>query len=262
MERALAPLAIFAYNRPLHLKQVIDSILVNNLSKQTDVIFFCDGAKNETDQDKVNQVKIYVETLKNTKLFKSISVNYSSINKGLANSIIEGVTKIVNQYGKIIVLEDDLVVSKYFLNYMNDALDLYQDESEVISIHGYIYPVKNPLPESFFIKGADCWGWATWKRGWDFFEKNSSKLLQELQDKKLTEEFDFDGCYPYTRMLKDHIAGKNNSWAIRWHASAFLANKFTLYPGKSLVKNIGTDGSGTHCADMSDFNIEVSNKNI
>jgi len=141
---------------------------------------------------------------------------------------------------------------------MNDALTLYQDESQVASIHGYVYPIKDVVPETFFIKGADCWGWGTWKRAWDIFEADGNKLLQEIYDKQLAKEFDFGGTYPYTKMLQDQIAGNNDSWAIRWYASAFLRHMLTLYPAKSLVKNIGLDSSGTHCGESTQFSGEMS----
>ena len=151
------------------------------------------------------------------------------------------------------MLEDDIVTSPYFLRYMNDALRVYEDDEDVISIHGYVYPVKGPLPETFFLRGADCWGWATWKRGWDIFEPDGGKLMRDLRRKELRRRFDFNGAYPYTRMLEEQIAEKNSSWAIRWYASALSQGKLTLYPGRSLVQNIGTDGSGTHCANTGFF---------
>jgi hypothetical protein len=160
------------------------------------------------------------------------------------------------------VLEDDMLTSKYFLTFMNSALDYYINDYRVISIHGYVYPTHANLPEAFFLKGADCWGWATWKRGWGLFNPDGLSLLNELKHKKLIKEFDFNGSYKYSKMLEENIAGKNNSWAIRWHASAFLANKLTLYPGRSLVKNIGNDGSGTHCGSSNDLDAHLSDKPI
>lgn len=241
----LAPIALFVYNRPWHTKQTIEALQKNFLASDSNLIIFSDGAKDSTEsKEGVLEVREY---LKNIDGFKSIKIIERNRNYGLAESIISGVSEIVNQCGKIIVLEDDMISSQYFLQYMNEALDLYANEEEVISIHGYVYPTKKTLPETFFLKGADCWGWATWKRGWDLFELDGEKLLKELEEKKLTEEFDFSGSYPYTKMLKDQIFGRNDSWAIRWYASAFLKNKLTLYPGKSLINNIGLDGSGTHC---------------
>ncbi len=145
---------------------------------------------------------------------------------------------------------------------MNDGLDFYENETRVISIHGYIYPIKKELPKTFFLKGADCWGWATWKRGWDVFNKDGKALLQEIYQRNLAHEFDFDGAYKYTQMLQDQIDGKNNSWAVRWLASAFLADKLTLYPSKSLVMNIGFDNSGTHCDATAQFDQNVFQERI
>jgi hypothetical protein len=184
--------------------------------------------------------------LKSIRGFKSVVVIEREKNIGLANSIIAGVTETVNKYGKIIVVEDDLVTSPYFLSYMNQGLDMYENDDKVASIHGYVYPIKETLPETFFIKGADCWGWATWKRAWDIFEPDGKKLLQKIREQKLEKEFNFNNTYDYTSMLEGQISGRNNSWAVRWYASAFLLNMLTLYPGRSLVQNIGFDGSGTH----------------
>jgi hypothetical protein len=141
---------------------------------------------------------------------------------------------------------------------MNEALDYYEADDRVVSIHGYVYPTLLPLPETFFLRGADCWGWATWRRGWALFNPNGSELLAGLRTLGLTREFDFDGAFQYTSMLRDQISGANNSWAIRWYASAFLANKLTLYPGRSLVINIGTDASGTHCGSTDTFDVSSS----
>jgi hypothetical protein len=143
-------------------------------------------------------------------------------------------------------MEDDLVVSPDFLEYMNQALELYANNDEVISIHGFMYSVPPALPQTVFLRGADCWGWATWRRGWELFEPDSQKLLKELDKSPDRAQFDFDGAFPYRQMLKDQAAGTIDSWAVRWYASAFLANKLTLYPGQSLVENIGQEGSGTH----------------
>ncbi|HIP60848.1 MAG TPA: hypothetical protein EYH01_10525 [Campylobacterales bacterium] len=124
---------------------------------------------------------------------------------------------------------------------------MYIDEMKVASIHGYIYPISDGLPETFFIKGADCWGWATWKDRWEIFELDGQKLLNELKSKKLEKEANFNNSYGFTKMLKNQIRGKNNSWAVRWYMSVFLQDMLTLYPSKSYVLNIGNDNSGTHC---------------
>jgi len=141
---------------------------------------------------------------------------------------------------------------------MNDGLEKYQDQNQVISIHGYVFPTEQALAETFFLKGADCWGWATWRRGWKLFEADGQKLLDQLKQRALTRQFDFDGSYPYTRMLRLQIDGKNNSWAIRWYASAFLQDRLTLYPGRSLVHNIGLDASGEHCPSTEEFSSAIA----
>jgi hypothetical protein len=247
----LAPITLFVYNRLYHAQETVDALRKNNLSNESDLIIYSDGWKDEKDSIKVEKVREYLKTIDG---FKSITIIERTRNGGLANSIIVGVTEVINKYGKIIVLEDDIITSRYFLEYMNRGLDLYENEDKVISIHSYIYPVKGILPETFLIKGADCQGWATWKRGWDIFESDGKKLLKEINDKKLTREFNFSDSFPYSKMLKAQTKGKNSSWAIRWYASAFLKNKLTLYPRESLVYNIGFDGSGTHGGSGCVFN--------
>lgn len=239
----LAPLVLFVYNRPWHTTQTVNSLRANYLADETDLIIFSDGPKRASDVKAVNDVRSVIKDITG---FRSLEIIESDVNKGLAISIIAGVSRILDKFEQVIVLEDDMVTSPYFLTYMNSALKLYKNDDKVISIHGYVYPVSAALPDTFFLKGADCWGWATWRRGWDLFEPNGQRLFCELKQKGLTKAFDFDGSYPYTRMLQKQIGGQNDSWAIRWYASAFLGSKLTLYPGKSLVQNIGNDTSGTH----------------
>ena len=177
----------------------------------------------------------------------------------MASNIIDGVTQIVNKHGRVIVVEDDLITSPFFIRFMNDALTLYADEEKIASIHGYIYPLDKQFPKTFFLKGADCWGWATWRRGWAYFNSDGQYLLDELKRRKLIRSFDFNGTYPYSKMLEGQIRGANDSWAVRWYASAFLAGKLTLYPGRSLVHNIGNDNSGIHCGSSASLDAELSN---
>jgi hypothetical protein len=190
-------------------------------------------------------VRAYVDTIEG---FASITRIYRDNNLGLARSIISGVEEVLAGHDSVVVMEDDLIVSPHFLRFMNDGLMLYRDDQHVASIHGYCYPVDEALPETFFLRGADCWGWATWPRAWNHFEPDGSKLLEELRRTGLGCSFDLGGAYSFTRMLHNQVAGKNDSWAIRWHASCFLDNMLTLYPGRSLVNNIGFDSTGTHCS--------------
>ena len=250
----LAPIVLFVYNRPWHTQQTIEALQNNTLANESELFIYSDAPKDEQSIDKVADVRNYIQTITG---FKKITIIEREKNWGLANSIIDGVTTIVNQYGKIIVLEDDLVTSPYFLTFMNEALVMYKDENNIACIHGYIYPIDQ-LPETFFIRGADCWGWATWQDKWAIFEADGQKLLNELKRRKLQNEADFNNTADYTQMLKDQIAGKNNSWAIRWYISAFVKEMLCLYPGKSYVQNIGTDDSGTHCCVTDLYQIELS----
>ena len=253
----LAPIALFVYNRPWHTHQTIEALQKNELAANSDLFIFADGANKPEHVDAVRDVREYLRTITG---FSSVSIIERDENFGLAKSIITGVTEIVNKYGRIIVLEDDMVTSPYFIRYMNEALDMYENEERVVSIHGYIYPIKAKLPDTFFLKDTGCWGWGTWKRGWDLFEPDGNKLLNELINRNLTKKFDLNGSYDFTKMLRDQINGKNNSWAIRWQASAFLKDKITLFPGQSLLKNIGHDSSGVHCGATKCFEVELASK--
>jgi hypothetical protein len=255
----LAPVILFAYNRPNHIKKNIESLLKNKEAGQSDLFVFSDAPKKEEDKLKVEQVREYLSTITQ---FQSVTIVKREFNYGLGKNIIDGVTEIVATYGKVIVLEDDLVVSPYFLEYMNEGLELYENDDRVISIHGYVYPVKEKLPETFFLKGADCLGWGTWKRGWGIFEPDGNLLLKKILESDEANAFDYNNAYPFTQMLKDQSEGKNNSWAVRWYASAFLNDKYTLYPRKSLVYHAGGDGSGTNTGYDTQLDVTLSKKPI
>lgn len=253
-----APIIIFVYNRPDHTKRVIESLITNKESSKSDLIVYSDSAKNESHLVKVNEVRSYLKRIKG---FKSIRIVERSENFGLAKSIISGVSEVIDEFGTVIVLEDDIVVSPYFLQFMNSGLEKYKNETKVASIHGYSYPMDTEgLDDTYFIRGADCWGWATWQRAWNYFESDGKKLRDELLKENLVFQLDYDRTYPFFKMLNDQIEGRNNSWAIRWHASIFLKNKLTLYPKESLILNIGLDNSGTHCNDNDYLSKEFSMK--
>ena len=252
MERKeLAPIILFAYNRPKHVKQVLEALQQNKLSEQSELFIFSDGGKDFEDEKLVEETR---KILDNTTGFKKTTVIKRPVNFGLAANVIDGVSTIIEKYGKVIVLEDDLITSPTFLSFMNKALNVYENVDEVAHIHSFCYAGLN-LPDTFFIKWVGSTGWATWRKSWRLFERNGEKLLAELKEKKLTKAFDFNGKYPYTRMLKRQIAGRNNSWAIRWNASLFLNNKLSLNTGKSLIYNIGFDGSGMHSGSQDFYNM-------
>lgn len=250
-----APIVLFTYDRLDHTRRTIDALLKNHSVQNHDLIIFSDAPSSPNRAQKVNDVRKYLSTISG---FRSITIKNRLINFGLAKSIIEGVTSVLVEFDRVIVLEDDLVTSPYFLTFMNDSLQKYANDDRVISVHGYVYPVKESLPEAFFLRGADCWGWATWRRGWNLFNIDGKSMLNELNTLKLTSQFNFNNSYLYSKMLQDQIQKRNDSWAILWYASAFLANKLTLYPGVSLVLNIGNDNSGTHCEASDSHDVILS----
>lgn len=256
--KELAPIILFTYNRPWHTQQVLTALQKNELSDQSDLFIFSDGGKDAEDEKLVDETR---EILNNTTGFKHVTVYKRPVNYGLAANIIDGVTTIIEKYGKVIVLEDDLITARSFLSFMNKALTMYEDVEEVAHIHTFCYNGLN-LPDTFFIKWVGSTGWATWAKSWELFSPNGQKLLAEIKNKKLSKTFDFDGSFPYTRMLKKQIEGKNNSWAIRWNASLFLNNKLSLNTGKSLIYNIGFDGSGSHSGSQDFYNMELYNKEL
>ena len=239
-----APILLFAYNRPAHLRRCVESLLANDLAAESDLFIFSDAPRKEEDAVAVGEVRAYVHTVTG---FGKVTITERDTNWGLARSIIDGVTRIVNQYGRVIVVEDDLVLAPHFLRFMNDALDTYEQEPRVGHIQACDFTQDPTLPETFLIKWTGSWGWATWRRAWQHFNPDGLQLLHELESRKLTHTFDFNGKYGYTRMLRRQIAGKNNSWAIRWNASLFLKDILSLNVGRSLVSNQGFDGSGTNC---------------
>lgn len=248
-------IVIFSFKRPDHLKQTLIALANNHGANKSHIVIYCDGPRNISDTESVMATRAIARSCSG---FAEVEIICRDSNYGLSRSIISGVSEQLEKHEQVIVLEDDMVTSPYFLQYMNHALEIYRQDERVISIHGYMFPIPESLPETFFLRGADCWGWATWRRGWHCFNPDGSYLLRELKKKGLLSEFDLDGAYPFSTMLKDQINGVNDSWAIRWHASAFLNNALTLYPSRSLVHNIGNDDSGTHSKKTKNYDVSVS----
>lgn len=244
MTNTYAPILLFVYNRPEHVRRNIQALLKNELAAESELFIYSDAAKDETSQAAVKEVRAFIWSIQG---FKKITITERAENWGLARSIIDGVTTQINRYGRVIVLEDDLVVAPHFLQFMNDALETYRDEERVGHIQACDFTHDPSLPDTFLIKWTGSWGWGTWDRAWKHFNADGKALLTELESRKLTYTFDFNGKYGYTRMLRRQIEGKNNSWAIRWNASLFLKGILSLNVGKSLVQNEGFDGSGTNC---------------
>jgi hypothetical protein len=246
---ALSPIVLFVYNRPLHTEQTIQALKNNELAAKSELFIFSDAAKSEKDKESVDTVRQFIETIDG---FKNVTIYKNQSNAGLANNIIKGVSKILHEYGKVIVLEDDLITSPYFLNYMNNALNLYEKQENIFSISGFNYPTEIfTLPSHYkydvYLNYRSCsWGWATWKDSWaktDWEMTDYKEFSQSNHDKKL---FNRGGDDLFDK-LKDAMNGLTNSWAIRWAYTHYKYNAYAAYPRYSYISNIGFDNSGTHC---------------
>lgn len=251
----LAPIIIFAFNRPKSLQRTIQSLLQNIESKDSDLFIFVDGARSNKlgEEAKVKAVQEYV---KNIEGFKSLHYSFSEKNKGLGNSIITGVSQIINQYGRAIVLEDDLIFAKNFLSFMNQSLDKYEKEEKVFSICGYSNKVKIPNGyeyDSYFCTRSSSWGWGTWANRWNSV---NWELKEWDRYSKMAKAFNKWGGSDCFKMLDDWKHGRNHSWAIRFCFSQFMQEKLSLFPIVSKVKNNGFDGEGTNCKKWSRFKYE------
>ncbi|KQS41276.1 glycosyltransferase [Pedobacter sp. Leaf194] len=254
-----APIALFVYNRPQHTERTLKFLQQNELAAESRLYIFSDGAKTKQEEDKVAEVRSIIN---NVDGFKSVKVIERKSNAGLANSIIAGVTQLINDYGKVIVFEDDLITSPHTLTYFNDGLTRYKEEEKVMHIGAYMYPIKaESLPQSFFYRAATSWGWATWARAWKHFEPNIDTLLSQFDSKKKSA-FSIDNTMNFWKQMQEFKNGKNNSWAIRWYASIFLKGGLTLNPSQSLVNNIGHDGSGVHSGINDIYNVIINPKPI
>lgn len=253
--KTLAPIALFAYNRPIHLKRTIESLQKNEYAESSDLFIFSDGAKSSKDDEKVKQVREIIDKVSG---FKSISKIIRDKNMGLANSIIDGVSMLTEKYGKVIVLEDDLESSPFMLRYFNDALDRYAETEKVMHVGGYMYPIDSAgLPQSFFCRAVTSWGWATWKRAWNYFEPDMEKLYAQF-DKNKIYEFRFEGVENFWKIVGEYRAGKIDSWAVRWYASVFLNKGLGLHPAVSMINNTGHDGTGIHSGTNSMYNVRIN----
>lgn len=252
-ERSFSPIALFVYNRPSHTRLTVEALKKNDFAKQSDLVVFCDAAKTEDQTAAVRDVREYIRNIDG---FKSITIVERETNYGLARSIIEGVTKVCEEYGRVIVLEDDLVTSPYFLRFMNDALDMYEHDEKVMQISGYTYPIEHIEEETFFLRLPLCWGWATWDRAWVHFRKSNDVLLKF--DRKMRRAFSFNNTYHFWRHLELNRDGIINTWFVFWYAAQFLRGGLALYSNKSLVNHIGMDGTGVHCGILNNYDVVLA----
>ncbi|WP_432708771.1 glycosyltransferase family 2 protein [Pedobacter sp.] len=254
-----APIALFVYNRPKHTARTLKFLQQNTLAAESRLFVFSDGAKSQEDEASVQEVR---ELLQNIDGFKSVEIIRRTKNFGLADSIIDGVSRLVKTYKQVIVFEDDLITSPHTLTYFNEGLTRYKEKDKVMHLGAYMYPLNNKdLPETFFYRAATSWGWATWERAWLNFEPNIDTLISQFDEKKIFN-FSIDGKMNFWKQMIEFKKGKNNSWAIRWYASIFLKEGLTLNPAQSLVNNIGHDGSGIHSGINDIYNVIINPKRI
>lgn len=247
------PVALFVFNRPDHTAKTMGALACNEGFLESDLYIFSDAPRNETDVSKVNAVRELIYNIQKKYKKENVFIVEQLVNKGLADSIIEGVTFVVNKYGRVIVLEDDLVTSLRFLTYMNKALDIYEDEARVMHIAAYIPPVGKVLPDTYFYNQASCWGWGTWSRAWQKFNPDASNLIKLLEKNGNLDYFNLDNSFNFMELLAQNARKEVNTWAVKWQASVFLNNGLCLHPGKSLIQNIGLDWSGVHTGPMPQY---------
>lgn len=258
------PVVLFVYNRLDHTERVLDTLAKNLLARETDLFIFSDAAKSEKGKKAVEEVRKCIHEEKWKSFFKNIEITEAEKNKGLAASIIGGVTEVVNKYGKVIVVEDDLILSKYFLKYMNEALDYYEMKENIWSISGYSFPMKSlkKYPHDVFYSYRGCsWGWGTWANRWEKADWEVKDYDKFIQDSKWQKRFNRGGG-DLTHMLELQKNGVIDSWAIRWVFTQSNLNMYTIYPKCSYLENDGCDGSGTNSGTHQEFVTELQEKKL
>jgi hypothetical protein len=259
----LAPIVIFCYQRPDHLRELINSLKKNTLYPESDLYIYVDGLRNRHDEKELKNVSLTRDlVMQEFGENPRAKIILRDENYGLARSITTGVTSIVQKYGKVIVLEDDLVLSEKFLAYMNSALEKYKDVDKVMHISGYWYDhPDNPKLDDFFLyRATSCWGWATWDNSWNYYNNDPHELLSSLKREGKTKVFNIDKNVSFLSHLEKNVSGEWCTWAIRWYASVFLQDGLCLHPSNSYVRNIGFDGTGENCIETQKYDITELNQ--
>ncbi|MBI9062164.1 MAG: glycosyltransferase [Marinilabiliaceae bacterium] len=260
-DRSIAPIVLFVYNRPEHTRKTLEALAKNDLAEQSTLYIIADGPKENITDDQFSKIKETRNIIKERLWCKEVLIEEKEENWGLANSIVKGVTEIVNKYGSIIVLEDDIVPERGFLKYMNEALSLYKDNEKVMHISAYIYPYNKKCNEdTLFLNILTCWGWATWKRAWQYYDGDTDTHLKSFHTKAQIKKFNIEGHANYYEQLILNKIGHINSWAVKWYASWLKKGGFSLAPSYSIIKNIGLDGTGVHKDNTSLFNNKTVNQ--
>ncbi|GET24467.1 glycosyltransferase [Prolixibacter sp. NT017] len=247
----LAPICLFTYNRLKETQQTIAALQQNDLAAQSELLIFSDGPKNENVRPSVAEVREFLKTISG---FQSVQIMESPENKGLANSIISGVTQVIKQYGKIIVIEDDLITTPNFLHFMNEALDFYKSDKTIQSINGFTPHIKKNKEDVYFQIRPFSWGWATWGDRWDKEIFDKKKICVEIDsDKTILTNLKKTCGDDIPKMLMDSLQQKNNSWYVRWVYDHFKNQKYSVYPSSSFISNIGFGENSTHCKGINSY---------
>ena len=259
----LAPIVLFVYNRPWHTEQTLNALALNNHADKSVLYIYCDGPKKDASEESLKKINEVRQLVKAKKWCKEVIVIENDINLGLANSVIKGVTEVIEKHGSAIVLEDDIITGTYFLKFMNEGLAAYKNDHKVFGVSGFKYPSTKKIEKStYFLPISSSWSYATWSNRWSNVNFKGNELLNEIENKNLKKKINFGG-YPFYEMLLNQVNGKVDSWAIRFYASMFLNKSMFLFPNTSLVKNIGFDASGAHCVEENFFSlINVSDEEI
>jgi len=259
---ALAPVVLFVFNRPEHTERTLEALAANSMAQESVLHVFADGPANLT-PGHLDQIKKTREIIRKKQWCGSVELHESEVNRGLAASIVSGVTGIVNRYGKVIVLEDDIVTSPGFLTYMNAALAAYENTEQVMHVSGYMYPVSDqPDSRTVFLRVLSCWGWGTWARAWAHYSDRLDFFMDQLKTEEQIREFNIDGHASFYHQLKSNYDGKLKTWAVRWYASWYFKNGVSLFPATTLTENIGHDGSGLNCVPTGYYQTRVLAENI
>jgi hypothetical protein len=231
--------------------------MANEFADQSTVIIYADGIKPNSSPEQLKRIEETRRVIKEKQWCKEVNIRVLEENLGVDQSTIRHVTEVINTYNKAIVLEDDCVTSKGFLRFINEALEIYENQEKVMNISGYMFPVKEKLPSTVMLKGYTCnWGWGTWKRAWSHYDPDYQSLATQISaSPKLIKEFNIEYSYDYLKMLQD-CSEAHKPWDICWYASVFLNDGYCIWPGNSLVQNIGHDASGVHCGITDNYTID------
>lgn len=245
----LAPVVVFVYKRLEHTIQTMESLMNNTLASETEVFVFSDGYKGDKDRKEVEKVRKYIGSLKKNNPFKAFSVIEAEKNRGLANSVISGTTEIIKKYKRVISVEDDLLLSPYFLEYMNRALDVYEKDYRIWSVgsHSAKLPFMNNYKyDVYFCHRASSWGWGTWLDRWEKVDWSVKDYKSFKLNMPQRRKFNLGGD-DMASLLDRQMCGLKDSWAIRWCYAQYKDGSYCVRPTEPVIINIGQDGSGTHC---------------